>query len=78
MCQLGLFGHGDKPGKAVEAASMVPRELETAIRDAMLEDRITCQAAWEVAERLKLGKMTVACACEALAVKVSACQLGAF
>ena len=78
VCQLGLFGHGDKPGKAVEAASTVPPELETAIREAMHDERITCRAAWDVADRFQLSRMTVACACEALAIKVSACQLGAF
>lgn len=77
-CQLGLFGHGSKKGKAVAKASSIDAELETAIRAAMDGDRITCKAAWEVAERLNLKRLDVACACEALEVKIGQCQLGAF
>ena len=77
-CQLGLYGHGAEKGKAVEASSTVAQDLETAIRDAMDGDRITCEAAWDVADRLNLARMEVACACEALEIKVSTCQLGAF
>lgn len=77
-CQMGLFGYGDKKGKAVQASSTVSQELESAIRKAMHDGRITCEAAWNVADRLNLAKIEVACACEALGIKVSACQLGAF
>lgn len=77
-CQLGLYGYGVKKGKAVEASSTVAADLEKAIRDAMQGARITCQSAWDVADRFNLSRMAVACACEALEVKVSACQLGAF
>lgn len=78
QCQLGLFGYGDKKGKAIEAASTVAEELKTALRDAMGDDRITCEAAWEVADRLNLSRMAAAGACESLGIKISACQLGAF
>jgi hypothetical protein len=77
-CQMGLFGHGSKKGKAVAKADAVSAELEAAIRDAMDGNRLTCKAAWDLAERLGLKKMDVACACEALEVKVGQCQLGAF
>ena len=77
-CQLGLFGHGSKKGKAVTPSDSVSAELESAIRDAMEGDRITCQAAWELAHQRDLPKMEIACACEALAIKVGRCQLGAF
>jgi hypothetical protein len=77
-CQLGLFGYKKPKGKAVEAASTVPDELERAIREATIGDRITCKAAWDVADRLQRKRIDVACACEAMGIKVSACQLGAF
>jgi hypothetical protein len=77
-CQLGLFGYGADKGKTVNASLMVGEDLEAAIRKAMDGDRITCEAAWQVAEKLKLTKMDVSCACEALAIKICKCQLGAF
>jgi hypothetical protein len=77
-CQLGLFGHGSVKGKAVAKSSSVAAELEAAIRAAIDGERITCKAAWDVAERLNLKRLDVACACEALEVKIGNCQLGAF
>ena len=77
-CQMGLFGYGAEKSKAVEASSTVAQDLDTAIRDAMDGDCITCEAAWGVADRLNLTRIEVACACEALEIKVSTCQLGAF
>lgn len=77
-CQLGLFGYGTQQGKAVEASATVPQDLETAIRHAVDGDRISCKAAWDVAIQSDVTRMDVACACEALGIKVSSCQLGAF
>lgn len=77
-CQLGLFGYGDKKGKAVETLSSVPDNVTAAVREAADGGRITCEAAWDVASRLNLTKMDVANACEFLEIKVSTCQLGAF
>jgi len=77
-CQMGLFGHGSKKGKAVSGSTAVTAELEEAIREAMFGGRITCKAAWDLAKRLGLTKMDVANACETLSVKVAKCQLGAF
>jgi hypothetical protein len=56
----------------------VTKNLETAIRTAMDGDRITCQAAWEVAKQMSLTKLEVSSACEAMEIKISKCQLGAF
>jgi len=77
-CQMGLFGHGSKKGKAVAKSDTVSAELASAIRNAMDGNRLTCKAAWELAEALGLKKMEVACACETLEIKVGQCQLGAF
>lgn len=76
-CLLGLYGYGRKR-KAVEPAKNVSKELEDAIRAAMTNERLSCKAAWELAERFGIGKMEVASACEALKIKISSCQLGAF
>jgi hypothetical protein len=77
-CQLGLFGHGTKKGKAVDPSPVVAPVLKKAIADAMDGDRISCEAAWAVANRLKLAKIEVSNACETLKIKICHCQLGAF
>lgn len=76
-CQLGLFGYTSHK-KIVKPAESVPSALEDAIRQALTNDRLSCSAAWEIAERHGLGKMDVTAACEALKIKISSCQLGTF
>ncbi len=76
-CQLGLFGYRPER-KIVEAAPEVPAELEQAIRAALDGGGLSCRKAWEIADRLKLPRMGVSAACEALDIKIRPCQLGAF
>lgn len=76
-CQLGLFGYGPRK-KAVKPKSPENPELENAIRTALVEDRLACQDAWDIAQRFNIPKMTVSAACEALNIKIKPCQLGAF
>jgi hypothetical protein len=76
-CQLGLFGYSPKK-KIVSATPPESEDIETAISEAAADNRLSCRAAWDIADRLNLRKMTVSAACEALAVKITACQLGAF
>jgi hypothetical protein len=76
-CQLGLFGYSpDK--KAVKPKSPRSRDLEEAIRLALVEKKLSCRAAWDIAHRFNVPKMAVSAACEALNVKIKPCQLGAF
>jgi hypothetical protein len=76
-CQLGLFGYGEEK-KKVKPADSVSSALEDAIRKALINGRLPCVAAWNIAERLDLGKLSVSSACETLGIKISPCQLGAF
>jgi hypothetical protein len=76
-CQLGLFGHSPEK-KAVKPGESVPPELEDAIRKSLVNNRISCLASWQIAERFGIAKMDVSAACEALKLKIGACQLGAF
>lgn len=76
-CQLGLFGYGPKK-MVVEPAESVSAVLEAAIRQSLFNDRLPCAAAWKIAEGHGLKKMDVSSACEALKIKISSCQLGAF
>lgn len=77
-CQLGLFGYGVKKKKVVKPAAMVAAPLKRAIRKAMDGDRLTCLAAWNLARQMGLTKLELSSACEAMGVKVTECQLGAF
>ena len=76
-CQMGIFGYpeGKRPIKPPES---VPDDLKKAIEGSLVEGKLPCKRAWEVAEEFRIGKMDVSSACETLKVKVSKCQLGAF
>jgi hypothetical protein len=76
-CQLGLFGYSPKK-RIVEPAESVPETLEEAIRSNLANERLPCATSWKLAEEMGLSKMEMGSACEALEVKVSPCQLGAF
>ena len=56
----------------------VPQELEQAIRDALIDGKLTCKAAWDLADKMQMSKSDLASACEALEIKIKKCQLGAF
>jgi hypothetical protein len=75
-CQLGLFGYGAKKGFI--AAETVSPALEAAIRKFLVKEKLPCASAWEVAVKLNITKREIASACEALKIKISSCQLGAF
>ena len=76
-CQLGLFGY--RPQKRiVQPADNVPAPLQEAILKNLVNERLPCASAWKIAGDMGLRKMEVASACEALKIKVTPCQLGAF
>lgn len=80
-CQLGLFGYGSKAEgthRIVKAMQDIPPKLEAAIRQAWNGPGITCGQAWEIADEIGVSKRDVADACEALGVRITVCQLGAF
>ena len=76
-CQLGLYGY--KPNrKIIKSADKVSPELEEAIRTGLVNDRFPCAVAWETAKKFGIRKMEISAACEALGIKITPCQLGAF
>ena len=77
MCQLGLFGHSPQK-KIVQPAQQVSVELRDAIAAASNDGKLSCAALWDIARRLNISKLDASAACEALEVKISSCQLGAF
>ena len=77
QCQLGLFGYDGKK-KLVQAAASIPPELEKSITATLVNERLSCIAAWEIADKLQIKRADVCAACEKLKIKVKPCQLGAF
>ncbi|MGQ9492680.1 MAG: hypothetical protein ACUVR2_02815 [Anaerolineae bacterium] len=81
-CQLGLFGYGAKAeGKhrRVKPMQNVPAKIAAAIRAALGKDgKLSCAAAWQIAEELKISRQQVSDAAEGLGVRIGHCQLGAF
>ena len=77
-CQLGLFGYG-KEGDKVQPADRIESSLEKEIQ-AALEDgrRLSCASAWRIAKTVGCGRREVGAACEALKLKITDCQIGAF
>ena len=76
-CQMGIFGY-EPEKKAVKPMEKVPDELENLIKEKLLNGRLTCASAWEIAGNIGRPKMDVSSACEKLGVKIKPCQLGAF
>jgi len=76
-CQLGLFG-GGKDGKPIKPARIIKTDMEDAIREALVDGRLSCRAAWDIAARFGVPKVRVASLCEAFKIKIKPCQLGAF
>jgi len=76
-CQLGLFGYG--PGiKLLKTSDAITPEMEKTIRGRLVDSKLSCAAAWEIAKEFHVPKMDVSSACEVLGVRVKPCQLGAF
>ena len=76
-CQLGLFGY--KPGRRIVKSEASPDpEINNAVTEALEDGKLTCMAAWDIAGRFKVPKLTVSNICESRGVKVKSCLLGAF
>ena len=76
-CQLGLFGYSpDK--KIVKPVIPENSEITSAIAAEATGERLSCRAAWDIAIRFNIPKMTVSDACEAMNIGIKPCQLGAF
>lgn len=76
-CQLGLFGYQPQK-KIAKHPDRITEDLKNAIADQLVQGRLSCRSAWDIASGLKIGKMKVSGACEAMDVKIKDCQIGAF
>ncbi|MBN1636349.1 MAG: hypothetical protein JW920_07535 [Deltaproteobacteria bacterium] len=82
QCQIGLFGYGRKGksgykiiGRKVE----VPEEINQQIL-AITEEKgsISCKELWQIAEKNGINRAEAGNAADALNIKITPCQLGAF
>ena len=76
-CQMGLFGYS-QGSKIVKPSESINPELEKAIKEKVVNDRLSCREAWDIASDMKISKLAVSNTCEALEIKINKCQLGAF
>ena len=76
-CQLGLFGYSPEK-KIVKPQTPENQNLESTIRDSLVDGKLSCERAWEISRSFDVPKMTVSAACEQLKIKITPCQLGAF
>ncbi len=76
-CQLGLFGY--KPDKKMlPPQDTTNQDVKNAIQKALVDERLACKSAWEIAARFQVPKLTISGIAEAMGVKIKPCQLGAF
>jgi hypothetical protein len=76
-CQLGLFGYGENK-RIVRPADKVEAELQKEIENFLVEGRLPCKAAWELAEKFQMKRLDLANACEKFKLKINSCQIGSF
>jgi hypothetical protein len=80
-CQLGLFGYGRKAeGKskivrAEEPGGALRGRLTSAVGS---DGALTCASAWQIARDLRIGRLRVAGAAQAMGLRIADCQLGCF
>jgi len=76
-CKLGLFGYLPEK-KIVKPQTPENQNLESTIRDSLVDGKLSCERAWEISRSFDVPKMTVSAVCEQLEIKIMPCQLGAF
>ncbi len=76
-CELGLFGSGVQQPES-ELSAEAEKLLRQAVTAALVQGRLPCAAAWEIAERLGIAKIAVKLAGDRMSIKINRCQLGTF
>ncbi len=76
-CQLGLFGYPPQK-KIVKPLENIKIDVKDAVSHALVQGRLSCRDAWDIASRLHVSKITVSDVCETMGIKIKSCQLGAF
>lgn len=76
-CQLGLFGYLPEK-KIIKPQNTENQDLKNAISNALVDGRLPCKNAWDIASEFKIRKMTISSIVEAMKIKIKPCQIGAF
>jgi hypothetical protein len=81
QCQLGLFGYGRKgkseykiTGRKVD----VDQDVLDFIKSHVIDGRISCAMLWKIADSKGIIRAEAGNVADALGIKVTPCQLGAF
>ena len=80
-CQMGFFGYGIKAEgthRIVQPAADVPGDVRAALEPHIVDGRIPCAVAWQVADNLEYPYLAMANILERLDLRVKPCQLGCF
>ena len=80
-CQLGLFGYGRKGKSEYKITGRkvgVDQEVLDLIKAHVTDGRISCVKLWEIADSTGIIRTEAGNAADALGIKVTPCQLGAF
>jgi hypothetical protein len=76
-CQLGLFGY--KPDKKIVTPEDAPnQEVEDAMKGSAVNNRLSCEKAWQFAAQFNMSRLAVSNVCQANSIQIKTCQLGAF
>jgi hypothetical protein len=81
QCQLGLFGYGRKGKSAYKITGRkveVSQDVLDLIKKDSGEGRISCARLWEIADTTGIIRAEAGNAADALNIKITPCQLGAF
>lgn len=76
-CQLGLFGYSSKK-KVTAISDKGNPEIRQAIKTSLVNGKVPCESAWEIADRFGISKLEIAGICESIKIKICSCQIGAF
>ena len=76
-CQLGLFGYMPEK-KIIKPQDTENQDLKDAITNAVVDGRLPCKDAWDIASDFNIRKMAVSSVADAMGIKIKPCQLGAF
>lgn len=76
-CQLGLFGYEGKTKIPPLPKDLNP-QVESEVKSSLVNGKLPCKTAWEIADKFKLERPVITSLCESLNIKIGNCQLGAF
>lgn len=78
QCQLGLFAKRENPAAQIHATPLPPAVMTSLERITEPGKPVSCRKAWDFAAQQNVSRASVGAACNALQIKIVACQLGTF